>query len=96
MANIAVPRALVDDHSPESQSLVNDVDVEVRGFLYFSFWEMMGVESLCCVVVWCCVGCNASHGGEFDAAIAGSRCHESWKVGNGVVVVVVFFGFVWS
>jgi len=28
MANIAVPRALVDDHSPESQSLVNDVDVE--------------------------------------------------------------------
>lgn len=32
------------------------------------------------------LGCNASHGGEFDAAIAGSRCHENWKVGNGVVV----------
>ena len=82
MANIAVPRALVDDHSPESQSLVNDVDVEVRGFLYFSFWEMMGVESLCCVVVWCCVGCNASHGGEFDAAIAGSRVPRKLESGQ--------------
>lgn len=52
MANIVVPRALVDDHSPESQSLVNDVDVEVRG-VFFIFGND-GVESL---VVLCWVQC---------------------------------------
>lgn len=74
MANIAVPRALVEDHSPESQSLVSDVDVEVR--LIFSYvglcmeWE-----------VWW----DVSHGVEFEVTIAEFEVVRKLESGVGVV-----------
>lgn len=54
---------------------------------------MTGVESLCCVVF--VLGAMHLMGVSLMRRSPGRGCHESWKVGNGVVVVV-FFGFVWS